>query len=69
MRLEARKYLHDVQQATARLARFTAGKTFRDYASDEMARAAVERQFEIVGEALSQLAKLDASLATRISEY
>jgi hypothetical protein len=34
-----------------------------------MARAAVERQFEIVGEALSQLAKLDASLATRISEY
>ena len=40
-----------------------------DYANDEMARAAVERQFEIVGEALSQLAKLDASLATRISEY
>ena len=34
-----------------------------------MLRAAVEREFEIVGEALSQLAQLDPAVADRISDY
>jgi uncharacterized protein with HEPN domain len=34
-----------------------------------MLRAAVERQFEIIGEALAQLVKLDQTLAGRITEY
>jgi uncharacterized protein with HEPN domain len=34
-----------------------------------MLRSAVERQFEIIGEALAQLARLDEALASRISEY
>jgi uncharacterized protein with HEPN domain len=34
-----------------------------------MLRSAVERQFEIIGKALSQLQKLDAELAARIREY
>ena len=34
-----------------------------------MLRAAVERQFEIVGEALSQLARVDKDVASMISEY
>ncbi|HEY3049437.1 MAG TPA: DUF86 domain-containing protein [Polaromonas sp.] len=38
------------------------------YAANEMAQAAVERKFEIIGEALNQLAKLDASLAARIPD-
>jgi uncharacterized protein with HEPN domain len=33
-----------------------------------MAQAAVERKFEIIGEALSQLAKSDAALAARIPD-
>ena len=33
-----------------------------------MAQAAVERKFEIIGEALNQLAKLDAALASRIPD-
>jgi uncharacterized protein with HEPN domain len=33
-----------------------------------MLRAAVEREFEIIGEALGQLAKLDEELAAGISE-
>jgi uncharacterized protein with HEPN domain len=69
MRLEARKYLHDIQHAVALLIEFTTGATFADYGRNAMLRAAVERKFEIVGEALAQLSKLDGSLAARISEY
>lgn len=69
MRLEGRKYLADIQRAAALLSDFTAGKTFAEYAANAMLRAAVERQFEVVGEALSQLAKHDAALAARISSH
>ncbi len=52
---DARKLLWDAQQAAERIARFTAGKHIDDYKSDEFLRSAVERQFEIIGEALNQL--------------
>lgn len=69
MRLEAKKYLHDIKQAADLLAEFTASKAFADYARDAMLRAAVEREFEIIGEALARLAKLDERLASRIGDY
>jgi len=69
MRLEARKYLHDIQQAAILLEQFTAGKQFDDYLGEAMLRAAVEREFEIIGEALAELTKLDRELATRISQH
>lgn len=69
MRLEAKKYLHDIRQAADLLVKFTAGKQFADYERDAMLRAAVEREFEITGEALVQLARLDEGLAARISDY
>lgn len=69
MRREAKKYLYDIHQAAELISGFTAGKTLVDYAEDAMLRSAVERQFEIIGEALGQLARLDERLASRISEY
>lgn len=69
MRLEARKYLYDIQSAVELLREFTTGKTFSDYESDAMLRAAVEREFEIIGEAMTQLAKQDEAVASRISNY
>jgi uncharacterized protein with HEPN domain len=69
MRLETRKYLFDMQQAAEHIARFTAGRTFEDYAADLMLRSAVERQFEILGEALGKLRKLDLELAGRIPDH
>ncbi|MPZ20988.1 MAG: DUF86 domain-containing protein [Luteitalea sp.] len=34
-----------------------------------MLRAAVEREFEIIGEELAQLARIDGDAASQISEY
>jgi uncharacterized protein with HEPN domain len=50
------------------VADMTAGKSFTDFNSDLVLRSAVERQFEILGEALRQLARLDATLAARIPD-
>lgn len=69
MQLEAKKYLFDIQRAVNLLVDFTAGKTFDNYISEAMLRAAVEREFEIIGEALAQLARLDATLAAHITDY
>ena len=46
MRLEAKKYLYDIQQAARRVADFTVGKRFEDYHANAMLRAAVERFIE-----------------------
>jgi len=66
---EAKKYLYDIAQAAELITQFTAGKTFSDYVNDPMLRAAVERKFEIIGEALVQLSKRDPASAAQISEY
>lgn len=68
MRLEAKKYLFDIQHAASLLADFTAGKGFDVYQNDALLRA-VEREFEIIGEALAQLAKLDAEIAARLTDH
>ena len=62
------KLLWDAQQAAERVARFTAEKTLADYEADDFLRSAVERQFEIVGEALNQLHRLDPATAANIAE-
>ena len=67
MRLEAQKYLYDIQRAASLLRESTDGKTFADYESDTLLRSAVERQFEIISEAIAQLARIDEPLADRIS--
>jgi len=69
MRLEARKYLFDIRLAADSIAVFCAGKSFEQYRSDELLRAAVERKFGIIGEALARLTKEDPEVAARIPEH
>lgn len=69
MQLEPKKFLYDIAGAAEQIAAFTSGRTLSDYESDAMLRSAVERQFEIIGEALGQLSRQDESLAARITGY
>lgn len=47
----------------------TAGKSFDDYARDPVLRLAVERLFEIIGEALREAGKLERSLQERVTAF
>jgi len=69
MRPESRKYLFDIQVAADSIVSFCAGKNFVDYRHDEMLKAAVERKFSVIGEALAKLVQLDAETALRIPEH
>ncbi|HET9226135.1 MAG TPA: HepT-like ribonuclease domain-containing protein [Thermoanaerobaculia bacterium] len=69
MRLEAKTLLYDMRQAAERIGEFTAGRTFDGYELDAMLRSAVERQFEIIGEALNKLSKVAPDIAAQIPDY
>ena len=68
-RHRAAKYLYDMLRAANLLAEFTAGKSFRDYEQSPLLRSGVERQFEIIGEAMAQLARLAPEVAERVPQY
>jgi uncharacterized protein with HEPN domain len=63
------KLLSDVLAAAASIRQFLQGHTREAYGSDLMLRSAVERQLEILGEAVRRLEVLDSALAQRISEH
>jgi len=65
---DPRVSLADALAAGAAVERFLCGKTLSDYASDELLSSGVERQFEILGEALSRAIKADASLEDSLPE-
>jgi uncharacterized protein with HEPN domain len=69
MRRDPRKLLYDMQDSCRFLLQFTADRTLEDLQTDRGFRSAVERELQIVGEALTALDKSDPQLAARISEH
>jgi uncharacterized protein with HEPN domain len=57
-----------VQSAAAALAGFVDGRSWQDYQQNAMLRSAVERQFEIIGEALAQLGRRDPTVLVKIDD-
>ena len=68
MRHDVRAYLWDIQNAADAIQMFIAGLDAQTYAETEIVHSAVERKFEIIGEALGQLSKSDPALALRIPD-
>jgi uncharacterized protein with HEPN domain len=65
---DPRVLLDDVRTAAGLVLGFVADRTFDDYRSDPLLRSAVERQFIVIGEALSRLDRSDPALSAKITD-
>ncbi len=66
MHPKSAKLLEDIRDSAAFIREATQGKTLDDYRADRLLRRAVERSFEIIGEGLNRLTKLDPTVAQHI---
>lgn len=63
MQLEIKKYLFDIRESIDSIEKYLGDKRdFNIYLADKMLRRAIEREFEIIGEAMSRIEKLDSSV-------
>ncbi len=63
MELEIKKFLFDIRESIDSIEHYLGDKRdFKDYMSDKMLRRAVEREFEIIGEAMSRIGKIDPTI-------
>ena len=69
MQPKSPKLLEDIRDAASFIGEVTLGRTLSDYSADRLLRQAVERNFEIVGEAVRRLAQHDADTAARLGDY
>ena len=63
------KYLFDMLDACRFLVGLTANESIDRYKSDRVFRGAIERELQVIGEAMMQLKSLDPACADRISEH
>jgi uncharacterized protein with HEPN domain len=60
---EIKKYLFDIQESIDSIQKYLGDKRdFKVYVADKMLRRAVEREFEIIGEAMIRIEKLDSTI-------
>ena len=68
MRPEAGAHLWDAAEAARLVHEFVGDKTLVEFNSDLLVRSAVERQLEILGEALNRLRRDDADTGARVPD-
>ncbi len=68
MRPESYAHVWDALQAVRALRQFTQGASEEDYLSNLMLSSAVERQIEILGEALNRVRRADPQAADQIPD-
>ena len=61
---EIKKYLFDIKESVDSIENYLGEKRdFNVYKSDKMLRRAVEREFEIIGEAINRIDKIDLEIS------
>jgi uncharacterized protein with HEPN domain len=65
---ETKRRLLDALEACRAIQNFSAGTDYLSFLSNELLRAALERKFEILGEALNRAEQSDPELAERLPE-
>ncbi|MEX2657025.1 MAG: HepT-like ribonuclease domain-containing protein [Balneolales bacterium] len=67
---DVQKLLVDIRTACEEIIQFTEGKNIDDFKKDRILQLALERQFEIIGEAIFRLDRIDhENLTIKIPEY
>jgi uncharacterized protein with HEPN domain len=66
---ETRKNLIDILQAAEEIENFVSGIKFETYQTTTVIKRAIERDFEIIGEALNRIKYTDDKLLESISEH
>lgn len=69
MHARSPKLLEDIRDAAAFIGEATQGCTLGQFSANRLLRQAVERNFEIIGEAVKRLAQVDPPCAARIAQY
>jgi uncharacterized protein with HEPN domain len=69
LRRDPRAYLRDILDAAEAIAQFLKNADLAEFEASDLLRSAVERKFEIIGEALNLLAKLDPEIVKRVSDW
>jgi uncharacterized protein with HEPN domain len=69
MKDEIRKNLVDILQAAEEIRNFIQGMDVDAYKNSSVTQRAIERDFEIVGEALVRIKKIDKEIMGQISEH
>jgi uncharacterized protein with HEPN domain len=68
MERDPRTFLWDARESADAITGFVAGRTVGQYLEDPMLRAAVERHFEIIGEALNRLLQTSPEIAAKLPD-
>ena len=63
------KLPEDIRDAAAFIREVAQGRTLDDYRRERLVRQAIERNFEIIGEAVNRLAQYDPDTAERITKH
>ncbi len=66
---EVKTRLSDIQLAAERIIEITLDKSFEEFEGDWVVRAAVERQFMIIGEATNVIAAKDQIISSLLGNY
>lgn len=69
MKDETRKNLIDILQAAEEIKDFVCGMDFKTYQDNTITQRAIERDFEIIGEALNRIKNTDGELLEKVSEH
>ena len=65
----SKKYLYDIINCSEFVLQLTKDKTVDDYKNDRIFRSALERELQIIGEAMLQLDRMSPEMVEKISEH
>ena len=68
MQPESKKYLYDISQAINEIELFIKGVNIKTFNNNQILQSALERKYEIIGEALNRIKRINEEILSRITD-